>query len=83
MCGNEAKYRTINPFLPNLALLSALISDVSRGRALHLDTLLFLCSCCDSTFASGSQLQGRNKHDQPFMQEFHPHRTEEYKKSRY
>ena len=69
---------------PNLAPLSASVCEVSRGRALHLDTLLFLCSCRGSVhLPQGANYRAEIKHDQLFMQEFHPPGTEECKKSRY
>lgn len=60
-------------FFPNLSLLSALVSEESRGRALHLDTLLLLCSCRDSVhLPQGANYRAEIKHNQLFVQEFHP-----------
>lgn len=76
MHGNEAKYKPIYFFFfpsPNLGPLSASVPEVSRGRALHLDILLFLCSCRESVYLpQGANYRAEIKHDQLFMQEFHP-----------
>lgn len=73
MQGNEGKYKTIYFLFPNLSPLTALVSEVSRGRALHLDTLLLLCSFRDSVhLPQGANYRAEIKHNQLFMQEFHP-----------
>lgn len=60
-------------FFPNLSPLTALVSEVRRGRALHLDTLLLLCSFRDSLhLPQGANYRAEIKHNQLFMQEFHP-----------
>lgn len=42
---------------------------------MHWDTLLFLCSWCDSVHLPlGANYRAEIKHDQLFMQEFHPPR---------